>query len=83
MRSYPETESPASSSPTHYSRLKPQPIEVIEAWGCGYHDGAALKYIARYRHKGSPARDLRKAAWYLSRLADLIEGTAGDPPPQV
>jgi len=57
-------------------------VEIIEAWGLDYHAGAALKYIARYRFKGTPGRDLRKAAWYLRRLADVIEGTAGKPEPQ-
>ena len=72
-----------SASDTHYSRLSPQPVEIIEAWDLGFHAGSALKYIARYRHKGSPARDLRKAAWFLRRLADLVEGKAGAPEPQV
>jgi len=68
--------------PTHYSRLSPQPIEVIEAWGLNFHEGSILKYLARYKCKGSPVRDLRKLAWYANRLADLQEGKNGPPPPQ-
>ena len=58
-------------SPDHYARLDPEPIDVIEAWGLGYHMGNALKYIARAGRKDRTryAEDLRKAAWYLTREA--------------
>ena len=60
--------------PPHYAAIgKYEPIDVIEDWKLGYHSGCALKYIARYRHKGTPVKDLRKAAWYLMRLADELE----------
>ncbi len=58
---------------THYSRYDPQPIEVIEKWGLGFHDGNVIKYIARARHKGEELRDLRKALWYLSRHIKVRE----------
>ena len=29
-----------------------------------------LKYLGRYRHKGDPLTDLRKARWYLDRLIE-------------
>jgi|TARA_B110000908_G_C10169738_1_gene410212 hypothetical protein len=31
-----------------------------------------LKYVSRYRGKGTPKRDLQKAAWYLERLQQEV-----------
>lgn len=57
-------------------------IKVMEAW----HGRDAViafcvlnaeKYLCRYAKKGTPEQDLRKAAWYATRAADLIaEGTS-------
>ena len=46
------------------------PLSVIEAWGCGFHDGAALECIHRWVENGN-VDDLRKAIRYLCRLAAL------------
>lgn len=51
----------------HYQMMKPEPIEVIENWGLGFHLGNAVKYIARAPYKGSKKQDLEKAIWYLQR----------------
>lgn len=78
------TECPNSrqSSPDHYSRLSPQPIEVIEAWGLDFEMGSALKYIARAGHKEDELRDLRKAIWFLNRKLEVREAQlAGLQPP--
>ena len=56
--------------PSHYARLDPEPIAVIEAWGLGYHEGSVVKYLSRWRHKGG-LQDLEKAAWFLARLIKL------------
>lgn len=58
-------------NPKHYTDLSPQPIEVIEAWGLGYHLGNVVKYIARSPRKGEELEDLRKARWYLQRWIEL------------
>ena len=50
-----------------YSTLRPEPIEVIEAWDLPFHEAQVLKYISRWRKKGG-VEDLRKAAWFLDRL---------------
>lgn len=44
-------------------------INVIEAWGLGFHLGNAVKYIARAGKKDPQtyAQDLEKAIWYLRR----------------
>ncbi len=67
---------------THYQRLKPEPIEVIESWGLGFHLGSALEYIARAPYKGQEARDLTAAIWYIKRHLQLLEAAQkGTKPP--
>lgn len=53
--------------PPHYTATRVEPIDVIEAWGLGFHLGNCLKYIARCDLKGRPIEDLEKARWYLDR----------------
>ncbi len=62
--------------PGHYTRLAPEPLAVIEAWGLGFHLGNVIKYVARAGHKpGAEALDdLRKAAFYLDRDIARREG---------
>lgn len=62
-------------APPHYTRYKPEMLDFIEQrmlQGKEYtpHEYSALKYIDRWRDKGGP-EDLRKAANFLLRLADL------------
>lgn len=59
--------------PDHYTVLKPQPIDVIEAWKLGPHEANVLKYVARAPYKGKEIRDLKKAIWYLQRKIGLLE----------
>jgi len=59
--------------PAHYNHGKFEVIDVIEDWGLGFNDGNAVKYIARYAHKGEPLQDLKKACWYLNRLISQLE----------
>lgn len=53
--------------PPHYTATAVEPIDVIEAWGLGFHLGCCLKYLARCELKGRPIEDLEKARWYLDR----------------
>lgn len=65
-----------TTSPAHYQRLNPQPIQVIEWWGLGFHAANVLKYLSRAGHKGGPANkveDLKKARFYLDRLIAQAE----------
>lgn len=42
--------------------------------------GNAIKYLWRYKYKGKPAEDLRKARWYALRAAirqETVDITAG------
>lgn len=60
---------------SHYRRLDIQPWDAIEAWGLGFLDGNAVKYLARWRAKGG-IEDLRKARHYIDKLIEL-EGRSG------
>ena len=40
----------------------------------GYLEGNCKKYLHRYRYKGKPVEDLKKARWYLDRLIQEMEG---------
>lgn len=72
-------ESDPVHKPPHYTRLNPQPIEVIEAWNLPFHEAQVLKYIARAGYKdGQLLTDLEKAQEYLSRRIKLLkEATNG------
>ncbi|MDB4725871.1 DUF3310 domain-containing protein [bacterium] len=37
----------------------------------GYCHGNMIKYQHRYKYKGNPVQDLKKADWYLSRLIQV------------
>lgn len=61
------------NSPSHYTQGGIECIEAIKASMtheefCGYLKGCAIKYLWRYKHKGKPVEDLKKAAWYQDRL---------------
>lgn len=64
---------PEAIDPSHYLDPILAPIEVIEAWRLGFHQGNALKYIYRATksQRGSSLGrvDLIKAANYLFRQA--------------
>jgi hypothetical protein len=60
--------------PSHYTRGKVECIDAIEAAVQGLDPvaavlvGQSIKYLWRHAHKGTPVKDLEKAAWYLERL---------------
>lgn len=61
--------------PNHYTQGGIELIDVMEAkMGTrefeGYLQGAIIKYVFRYHHKGNPVQDLKKAEWYLRRLIE-------------
>lgn len=63
----------------HYKQFGDlQPWDAIIAWNCGYLDGAAIKYIARYKHKGG-ITDLKKAIHYLQKLIEVLESSSPSP----
>ena len=60
--------------PEHYKHGGMETIDVIEAWGLGYHLGNTVKYISRAKHKGNELEDLKKAQWYLNRAIENLDG---------
>lgn len=71
----------AVNHPRHYANsCSLECIDVIQALiGDEYTYAACLfnafKYLWRHKHKGSPAEDLDKAAWYLDRAEAIMERT--------
>jgi len=63
------------NQPPHYNQCKVECIDAIEsATNSGfefYLQGVIIKYLWRYRYKGKPTEDLRKAEWYLQKLIEL------------
>ncbi len=73
----PEGGPEAINHPAHYGGDTPyEAIKVIEAWGLGFSLGNAVKYISRAgkKAKDKVVEDLKKAAWYLNREIESIEG---------
>jgi len=58
--------------PPHYTQGSIECIDVIEDWGLGFHEGNALKYLCRWKHKNG-VEDLKKAKWYIERLISSNE----------
>lgn len=68
------------NSPAHYASGGVECIEAIKAGMTheaflGYLKGNVQKYLWRYEKKANPAEDLKKAQWYLARLAKEQEGS--------
>ena len=59
--------------PSHYNQGGIEPIDFIEANNMGYYEGNIIKYITRYKYKGTPLLDLEKARHYLDRLIAKVE----------
>ena len=61
--------------PKHYNAGELEAITVIEDQGLGEAFCAAnvIKYIMRYKHKGTPLEDLKKIKWYTERLISYYE----------
>ncbi len=69
---------PAEKPPVaHYDRGTIQPIEFMEGSFTpeayqGYLSGNVIKYVSRYRYKGTPEADLIKAQVYLGWLLEAV-----------
>jgi hypothetical protein len=66
------------NNPPHYGQGKIEAIDYIEdsltkEEFIGYLRGNIAKYMHRWRWKGKPEEDLKKASWYLNRLIGVIE----------
>ena len=63
--------------PAHYTFGNIEVIDFIEDQHLGFHLGNAVKYISRAGRKDQArtVEDLRKAAWYLNRQIERLEGS--------
>ena len=76
------------NNPAHYKLVLPngeevEAIDVIHAalgslQTVAYCRGAAIKYLMRADKKKAYAQDLRKAAWYCSHAAAILEDLSLD-----
>ena len=64
--------------PPHYTQGKIEVLDFILDQRLTYLAGQVVKYVARYRYKGKPLEDLRKAEFYLKRLIQQLD-EADDP----
>lgn len=64
-------------SGTHYKQFKGyEPWDVIIAWNLDYLTGSAVKYLARWKHKGG-VDDIKKAIHFLEKLVEEEEKKSG------
>ena len=64
--------------PSHYKQGNRETIEVIKDYMTddefvGYLKGNVIKYVGRFKFKGNPLQDLKKASWYLNKLIKETE----------
>lgn len=52
----------------HYKKGEIEPIEYIMRNNLGFCEGNVVKYITRYKEKGTPIGDLKKARSYIDYL---------------
>lgn len=57
---------------SHYTEVKIQYWDVVDAWGLDedHYRATALKYLYRAGRKGSYAEDLKKAIHYLEKAIE-------------
>ena len=72
------------SRPSHYRAGGIEAIEAIEASMSpdefkGMLKGNIVKYLWRYRQKGTPLQDLLKARWYLDCLIERVRAPESPP----
>jgi len=55
---------------SHYTQGAIQPLEYIMANNMNFIQGNIIKYVTRYRFKGTPKQDLEKVKHYVDLLID-------------
>lgn len=65
----------AVEHPKHYTQGKIECIDFIEDQDFNFRIGNAVKYLTRYRSKGTAVEDLKKAIWYIKREIQKLEQT--------
>jgi hypothetical protein len=65
------------SHPSHYTQGRIEVLDFILDQRLPYLAGNIVKYLCRYRWKGKPVEDLKKARFYLDRLIEETEREEG------
>lgn len=60
------------TTPEHYARGM-EPIKFIQSHQMSFAEGCVIKYLCRYKDKGSPMEDLNKARHYIDILLKDLE----------
>ena len=60
--------------PQHYAQGM-EPVKYIRSHGMGFLEGNIIKYVTRYKMKGTPKEDLLKARAYIDLLLEDFGGT--------
>ena len=58
------------NSLSHYTQGNIEVIVFILDQKMNYLQGNVVKYVCRYKHKGKPLEDLKKARWYIDKLIE-------------
>jgi len=62
----------------HYKNMGVEPWDVVDTWPIeqqiGYYRGGALKYVMRLGSKDEQLQEARKAAHYMEKLIEVLEG---------
>lgn len=62
----------------HYQQGDVQPIDLIVAQKLPFIEGSIVKYICRYRHKGTTLQDLLKVKQYVDWLIEIQKGQCNE-----
>ena len=57
----------------HYKNYKIQPFDFIHYNNIPFAEGCIIKYICRYKNKGTPIEDLKKIKHYVDLLIEKEE----------
>ena len=60
--------------PAHYAGGCIEPVTYIRSHGMGFIEGNIVKYVTRYKMKGSAKEDLLKARAYIDLLLEDFGG---------
>ena len=65
------------NKPAHYADSQIECIDYMKdnmdpMMFVGHLEGNTKKYLHRYRYKGKPVEDLKKAQWYLNRMIEEL-----------
>lgn len=63
------------NKPKHYNAFPDaiEPLDYALSHRMSYPQGSIIKYVTRFRHKGVPLEDLKKARWFLNKMISKIE----------